>query len=268
MSNTRIVNLNNSVEEICEIIRGKTKSYRIAGRTVLVEGVRLETFAYRGTDCICCGRKGLFWAIDHNAHFGYHLNLYTRNSNGREVLMTRDHAIAKSFGGPETVENMNPMCERCNKMRGNKDLDAFLVDWKEGKYRQENKGRKFPQVAILGKIDRHVDKYGVKSHILKCVTNVLSKKWKREEVVAHCKEIGDGLGQDIAQQLLNAGDANRKKVSKAFRAKYMSNGYEGSDPRAAYGILQSLARQHLDNPTDESEIALRTHLEICKGIKL
>jgi 5-methylcytosine-specific restriction endonuclease McrA len=34
--------------------------------------------------------------------------------------MTRDHIQPKSKGGPETLENMQTMCTRCNGKKGNK----------------------------------------------------------------------------------------------------------------------------------------------------
>lgn len=47
------------------------------------------------------------------------LNLFASNSDGRVVLMTRDHIIPRSLGGVDDVANLRPACAPCNERRSN-----------------------------------------------------------------------------------------------------------------------------------------------------
>lgn len=91
--------------------------------SVSVSGVRLETFAIKGTKCVFCGAEASFFAVEkHHVNDGsYHLNLYGYNQHGKELLFTRDHILAKSKGGPNTLDNMQPACVKCNGNKGDKD---------------------------------------------------------------------------------------------------------------------------------------------------
>jgi hypothetical protein len=185
-------------------------------------------------------------------------------------MMTRDHNDCRSHGGAETVENMNPMCSRCNKLRGTKPLEPFLADYKAGKFNTANRsgtGKK-PRHDVIEMVVLYVSKHGVDSHLTRLIMNHPSKLWKREEFRELCT---DRNSEKLVEYLITCGANNRSKVAKYFREKYLdtpTGGYTGNDPRAAYGILQSLARNYLNHPSITTEASLRRHLEICKGIKL
>ena len=71
--------------------------------------------------CVSCGLVGThFWAEKKENDISPHLNLYAINKDGHEVLMTRDHIIPKSKGGPDNLHNMQTMCCKCNQKKGNK----------------------------------------------------------------------------------------------------------------------------------------------------
>jgi 5-methylcytosine-specific restriction endonuclease McrA len=74
---------------------------------------RLRTYL-KGTDCVGCGAKGAYFRKTRQSdQFRPHLNLYAIN-DGHEVLMTSDHIVQKSKGGPTVLENLQPMCDACN----------------------------------------------------------------------------------------------------------------------------------------------------------
>jgi 5-methylcytosine-specific restriction endonuclease McrA len=50
----------------------------------------------------------------------FHLNLYGIDSNGREVMLTKDHIIPRSKGGKNKLSNYQPMCIHCNKKKADK----------------------------------------------------------------------------------------------------------------------------------------------------
>jgi 5-methylcytosine-specific restriction endonuclease McrA len=84
---------------------------------------RYLTFLEKGLSCVRCGIKGVYFALER----GYkdneskaHFNLYAVNENGAEVMMTKDHIIPKSKGGPNRLENYQTMCIRCNGKKADK----------------------------------------------------------------------------------------------------------------------------------------------------
>lgn len=72
--------------------------------------------------CVSCGLVGdkLFLDkndLDINAHF----NLYAEE-NERLVMLTKDHIIARSKGGADSIENFQTMCSVCNNLKGSHDI--------------------------------------------------------------------------------------------------------------------------------------------------
>lgn len=87
--------------------------------SVNTNSVRLRTFK-NNTVCVSCGLVGThFWAEKQRKDDRPHLNFYATNKQGQEVLMTKDHIIPKSKGGPDTSDNMQTMCTHCNQKKGN-----------------------------------------------------------------------------------------------------------------------------------------------------
>lgn len=83
---------------------------------------RYQVFA-KSCTCVTCGIVGSFMAKEKcsgsSLQDKWHFNLYAINNQGKEVLMTKDHIIPKSKGGPDTLTNYQTMCERCNSKKGN-----------------------------------------------------------------------------------------------------------------------------------------------------
>ena len=48
------------------------------------------------------------------------MDLFGIDSNGDEVLMTVDHILPKSKGGPHHIDNFQPMCMPCNMKKADK----------------------------------------------------------------------------------------------------------------------------------------------------
>lgn len=47
------------------------------------------------------------------------------------VELTIDHVIPKSHGGPKTIDNMQPLCFKCNLKKGARKIDFRPKDWKK-----------------------------------------------------------------------------------------------------------------------------------------
>ena len=94
---------------------------------VLINGVkvkakgsssRLECLK-RNNVCVECGIKGVIWALQSWGPERPHLNLYALNEREEMILMTRDHILPLSWGGPDHIDNLQTMCTNCNSRKGN-----------------------------------------------------------------------------------------------------------------------------------------------------
>jgi len=88
--------------------------------------VRMNSDRYfvfqKNSECVACNLQGTKMILDINpGDQSPHFNLYAEE-NGRLVLMTKDHIIAKSKGGTDQLDNYQTMCHTCNNLKGAYDL--------------------------------------------------------------------------------------------------------------------------------------------------
>ena len=115
------------VEQILPLLKAKTKGkgkeyIELDGVQVKISSQRYEIFLV-SLKCYQCGLEGKFFAaekIKADKSEKYHFNLYAINSDGDEVLMTRDHIVPLSKGGKNIVSNQKTMCTDCNSNKRNK----------------------------------------------------------------------------------------------------------------------------------------------------
>ena len=91
---------------------------KVEGHNVYTTSLRYKTFIENGYKCVCCGRTGLYYALEKSKGSNQnraHFNLYSDD----DVLMTKDHILPKSKGGIDRIENMQTMCSICNHAKGN-----------------------------------------------------------------------------------------------------------------------------------------------------
>lgn len=93
----------------------KTRSHRYA----LFRG----TLPGQGTKCVACGTEGVTMRLEKIVGKGHsseraHFNLYDADG----VMLTKDHIIPRSMGGPDSPSNYQTMCQRCNMLKS----DTFL----------------------------------------------------------------------------------------------------------------------------------------------
>lgn len=88
--------------------------------TVKMGSHRYQTFAIKGTDCLECGIKGEFFALERNADStdeNFHFNLYGLDEYNNEVMITKDHIIPRSKGGKNVLSNYQTLCIKCNQRK-------------------------------------------------------------------------------------------------------------------------------------------------------
>ena len=56
---------------------------------------------------------------------GFHFNLYALNENNEEIMMTKDHVVARSRGGKDKLKNYVTCCKICNEEKGSMDFEEF-----------------------------------------------------------------------------------------------------------------------------------------------
>ena len=99
------------------------------GYSICLTSARYRLFKLKGTVCVHCGVVGTFFSLDlPRTEKRPHFNLYGLDKNGIEVMLTKDHILPRSKGGTIDMDNLQPMCERCNCKKGNKIEESMIED--------------------------------------------------------------------------------------------------------------------------------------------
>lgn len=127
-----------TVEEVLSQVDDSTPKYKSAffhGIEVNIGISNLKVFKNKGVVCKHCNIVGNVFYIERNGalewskYSEWHLNLYAQNLSGQRVMLTKDHILPKSKGGPDTLDNYQTLCENCNSRKGNKFEDgAWSLD--------------------------------------------------------------------------------------------------------------------------------------------
>jgi hypothetical protein len=89
--------------------------------------------------CVSCNLAGTKMILDINpGDQSPHFNLYGEE-NGRLVLMTKDHILAKSKGGTDELSNYQTCCAVCNNLKGAYDVTYQQVEELRKLYDNEEK---------------------------------------------------------------------------------------------------------------------------------
>jgi 5-methylcytosine-specific restriction endonuclease McrA len=90
--------------------------------------------------CVACGLKGTKMLLEHHpADKSPHFNLYGEE-DGKLILLTKDHILAKSCGGEDRHSNYQTMCIICNNLKGHANLTLDAIAELRQIY-DENKNR-------------------------------------------------------------------------------------------------------------------------------
>lgn len=119
-----------SMDEVMPYIteQESKRDYQINGQQYSVRMNSDRYFVFRDNPaCVACGLQGTKMILDMNpGDHSPHFNLYAEE-DGRYVLMTKDHILAKSRGGTDEIHNYQTMCACCNNLKGHYDLTVEEV---------------------------------------------------------------------------------------------------------------------------------------------
>lgn len=146
-----------SKEEVFPFISNEEtrKDYQVGDK---IYSVKMRSDRYllfkNNPNCVACNLEGTQLILDLSSDGSAHFNLYGIEDECL-VLMTKDHELARSHGGPNHLDNYRTMCQTCNNIRGNYDLSLdqireLRVLFKENK---DNLSRKdlWAKISILRK---------------------------------------------------------------------------------------------------------------------
>lgn len=107
---------------------GAKREYKVEDQSFMVRMNSDRYFVFQNNRrCVVCGLEGTKMILDLNpGDQSPHFNLYGEK-DGRLVLMTKDHIVPKSRGGPDALGNYQTMCSCCNNLKANYDLTPQQV---------------------------------------------------------------------------------------------------------------------------------------------
>ena len=124
-------NLIRDKEYSLDLVLNRWKKKSLGGKRIRRTNKRLEVFRRYGTDCVYCGLKGTFFAVERHKkglrNSEWHINLYAEVQTGGFRIMTMDHVKPKSKGGSNGIQNLRPACSRCNSEKGSMSVSKWMA---------------------------------------------------------------------------------------------------------------------------------------------
>lgn len=116
------------------------REYRVGNDVYQVRMNSDRYFVFKANSCcVACGIQGTKMILDLNpGDQSPHFNFYAVE-DGRLILMTKDHILAKSKGGQDALENYATMCSACNNLKGNADITFEQLRRLRTLFNNENK---------------------------------------------------------------------------------------------------------------------------------
>jgi hypothetical protein len=112
-----------TIEEIFNII-GSKDTFTYKSHKYFKDGEynvklrRASVYKNIGVDCVCCETKATHFALGLDKGNNIHLDLYGYNKDGILTMITIDHIHPRCKGGPDKLDNYQPMCKICNEKKG------------------------------------------------------------------------------------------------------------------------------------------------------
>lgn len=182
----------NKIEDILRIlvISKPLGKINIEGYPICTDTDRYENLYVNGLVCKSCGLKASFAAIEKNSDSKnkFHINFYgTRATDGKDLLLTKDHIYPRSLGGLDSINNYQTLCASCNGNKRNRttmSVEEAIVNNYTTKEIQETLLALNLKKIELERVQKEYDRLSNKLRIL------IPKRDKSEFVeVDQCKKI-------------------------------------------------------------------------------
>lgn len=122
------------VPPLSSLDKKERRKYRLPfdGDFIKMCSDRYYTFL-KSTQCCFCGIQGQFFRKERHINKkgeplteSFHFNLYAIDSDGQEVLMTKDHIHPKARGGRNSLSNYQTACATCNELKSASKNSTFV----------------------------------------------------------------------------------------------------------------------------------------------
>lgn len=227
----RILNKNIPLESVLPYVvnrinlkKNPENRIEMDGQLIYIESIRLYTFKEKGCECVSCRRKGTHFRLQDNGkdpHFGF----WTDD----DVEMTKDHIIPRSYGGFDHVDNMQPMCSRCNKSKRNSFTEEdFIRGLGSMTYEEALKKQKIAQIEKDSESHPELSKFKDMTQKIFPETGSVLKRLKTIRNIEKRDPFADKESPDVIyalkylKQLVKFADGkipNKNRVVRAFPKK-------------------------------------------------
>lgn len=251
-----------SIEEVFaqlpeELTPGHTATFH--GVTVPTDIINLYLYKQKGCDCKGCNAKGSHFYIEkfgvgNKVYNNWHLNLYAINEYGHEVMVTKDHILAKSAGGSDDIVNLQPLCRTCNTKKGCKPM-AVLV--KQLESRQKNL-----QIREANIVEAE-QQYGYSAKTI----HRLKQRYDIDLTETECKKMAELVGKKGHILCdLSCNKSIRSYIVHGKLVNFIYNSELGLLETAIEADYDSVKFKYLPAFMTE-EFAIETYNEICDSVK-
>jgi 5-methylcytosine-specific restriction endonuclease McrA len=110
------------LNELSTALIAKKSKEKFLGVWCKTNSLRVRVLKNNDYTCQHCGLRGLFAAVERarvqTPHATpYHLNVYGKNADGVDIMLTHDHVIPRAKGGQSTEQNGQALCRPCNQLK-------------------------------------------------------------------------------------------------------------------------------------------------------
>lgn len=94
--------------------------------------LRRHVFHRDGYACRHCGAKAIDVPENYSGRFTLNTNTFVCGREGWNDVLILDHIVTRKAGGQNIVENLQTLCETCNRRKGSAEDRAARLEFSKG----------------------------------------------------------------------------------------------------------------------------------------